>query len=521
MKIKLIILALCLLAGFAGGAWLATERRSAELLAAYPENPGIIDTAPPPPAAPVDDPASALIGTLNIQDSLERSFRHYQIIGQIPAGEIARLMDRARELPDHLRARLEAAIFTRWMQLDRTAAMQWARPRIFTAIAREEVSEIAAIWLKADPRAALEEAAKFPKLRKLGDFMAKAALLAADGDPAAALTLATSAAKPGQRDGAIAGILADWSKNDPASAYARLTLIGDQAARETATNSILKEWAKRDPATALRQADLFIQQLGDRRAQGYAKDITEAAGRAAAEWALAQTGEVRKQATDGVLNGWFREDPAAALSWADSNGLLAKGCDLSYSLNHTAASKAAILKLPPSLGKTALIGRVFGMLTAAERVTALETVPPETRDELRARFAIDRYFTSPDAAGMLPALAEIPAGKHRVSSAGAIAQLLHQRFPNDAFTTIAAIADPSTRNAALSQYASTTYSTAPTISAQALESISDPAVRDEAKVRLFRSNILRKHPDIAQRWLENSDLSAEWQEVLRAELREK
>ena len=320
--------------GFAGGSWLAFDRRLSALSALAAGTSGEpadeFRVESKPAYRSMDDAASAVFGAHLEADMLHRGFALYEALAGLSAEQVGELVQRVSSFPASQRKGLLGPLLRRWQELDPDAAEAWARPALERAFAGPGVrgldQEILFAWTEAAPERALAEALRRPHSR-MSEHVIWRSVQALSGTNAQAQIERLSGLPPGRmRDRALRTCLSEWAKQDAASAYAQISHLPAGAERDQARMNILSEWAKVDSRAALGRLRDLLPELqaelqGNPLLNRVLGDAASHDPRGAAAFAATLPRSMRIPAIVSALNGWIRQDPIAALEWARDQGI--------------------------------------------------------------------------------------------------------------------------------------------------------------------------------------------------------
>ncbi len=187
-----------------------------------------------------------------------------------------------------------------------------------------ESGDLAEIWARFDPKAALQEALAGGLSSSRVPFVALNQL--AGSDPKARLAILASFPPSLNRNRVIEAEIYNLREKDPATALQAAQMMVTGLFKERAEQGILTTWASIDPVEAIKKAkELFPNPKADLYGNEFitfftstlaAKDPT-----LAMNYALGLDEDLRKYPLIAAAAAWAKTDAAGALTWSYENGV--------------------------------------------------------------------------------------------------------------------------------------------------------------------------------------------------------
>jgi hypothetical protein len=472
-----------------------------------------------------EDSFTRLVSLVRGMKSLEGRAELYRALSMIPAAEIPALIERARKLPLKYRNELTAALFERWMELDRTAALAWIRQagrgsgcyQAWAAIAPREALDFLFVSDNGGPfygpvTAALDRLAG-------KDFKARLDILGRYPQ------------SPARHD-ALKSEMGQWALSDPAAALKWLGNLPDDKFRKSLIEDVLPELAKRDPAAAMAQIDGMISgmtptMVGNGFISNFAKGLAEKDPTLAMQFAEGLPPEFQVHPMIAAVSAWAKTDPVAALDWALANGVdpsqhfrTETASTSTYVLGEGMNSKPAetaewLLNLPPGPQRTALLRDALFSSRAKVSIdlakSMFDALPPES--QIRTAYGIG-YKMVDEGNGEFPAMnqwiSQFPDETVRARAIGGAIGPIFGKSPARAEAALATLPEGPIRDQALSALTNIKSFATPTAAAEQALEIRDPIVRYDALDPMMNQWMTRDR-QTAEDWLDSqSDLPREW-----------
>jgi hypothetical protein len=242
-----------------------------------------------------------------------------RLLADLRAEELPGLMERAQKLPPKFRKELIPAIFERWLELDRSAAVAWIREKMRDASCYEA-------WAKAAPDEALEFIFRSSSLNRFRGAIVAGLETLAGKDARARIGILMRYPSSQGRDQILLQEFQRWTETDPGTAYSWAVNIPEGKLRNSMERSALKGLASVDPSTASKRVSEMIPKLKPSLyGSGF---ISEFVGVLAAKdrtlamrFAEALPDEFRKFPIIAIGANWAKTEPLAALAWSYEQGV--------------------------------------------------------------------------------------------------------------------------------------------------------------------------------------------------------
>lgn len=285
---------------------------------------------------PTDDsqPRSSLADIQALPSEFERNAALYARLQSAGVGTVEALLDEAEDLATP--RRVKQVIYSRYVRLDPSAALDRLRHEEADQLIRTTVSTVAGLDLDAalafidtldEPLQArsarnildldgLSEARKEDIADRFGlqpYLRRRQATRQAESDPAGAWQSALAIAKGDERREIVRNVAETWFEIDPLAALSAVASL-DAADRRALQSTLVHRWASQDPDAALQWA---LVQPGSNRGfdalREVAGEIAEHSPREMFELAEALDPPRRNRVAREVLYAWGGSDPVAAL----------------------------------------------------------------------------------------------------------------------------------------------------------------------------------------------------------------
>lgn len=243
---------------------------------------------------------------------------------------LADAAEKGQELEEGAPVRPEAdyaaALIKGWAEKDPYAASNYLMERYEHGKERETlIGEIASSMIKEGPGAAVAWAESFDDAQFKEEAFEELAEDWTSIDPdATGAWLAKHINEPYSKE-AVEDLARGWAVKDLDSAVKWFETLGDGLTRGTGIYELMKIWAPKD--TELSGQWLAGLPEGsvsrDMGVSAYASEISKDNPEAAAQWLETISDEATRQgAAQNVLGNWAKQDPSAALAWAQENNVL-------------------------------------------------------------------------------------------------------------------------------------------------------------------------------------------------------
>ena len=457
----------------------------------------------------------------------------HEAIGDLRAGEIAALIERAGRLPAHLNYQITTALLDRWFDLDPERAGDWVR-------ARPRDWHYWKIWATKAPERVIAEvhSQKNPLYRGSAAALQTAvATLAGPGKKAQASHLAALPADSA-RDHVLSETMKEWAKTDAAAAFAFARGLPAGALRQSIIEVTLREWANADPQRAAREVTGILSELapglmGNPTIATIAGALSKQDPEAALRW-LSQLPEEQRGSALYVAaaKAWATKEPLAALQWCQENGMNARGRSLVMGAaleSHPLETVRWVGALPAGEERNRMIEQMitfggkltFPPVTDAHARTVMELLPQLPPDaQERAAYQLGW------ASGHNGKLEDVRAWTERLTDptlrVAAVEAAVSYRFggnPDRREELLAQFPDGPERDGALAGIAAKERT--PALAVQTALEIADAAMRHNV-IDSFISNWMERQPHEARAWLvEETILPPDWKSAWLAELTSK
>ena len=387
---KLLVPALTLTAGFAGG-WFIPKPQPPSPASLAEAPPASVVAPPAPPAAVADKTpegkAAAARASLAQCRDLFKSEKNparatVKMLAVLDGMDAAAITALAAQLgnssggwSDAQSTTLLTLVFGKLAELSAPAALQtamqskdmWSRITAASAVVEQ--------MARTNPAAALAAVDKLPQGFLRSNVLASAAsAIARDDGPAAVAMLQRAKVPP--NDWAWNAMLGSWAAHDPSGAAAQLLTLPRQTALGS-MDRIAAAWAKSDPSAAMSWA----QSLSDPalRRSALSNTITTIAQRdpeQATALAAAQPAGERRLLMTGIASSLARADGTGALAWAQAltdpqerqRCLSAVADGAGY--NDTDTARAAVQQLPAGAIRNQALERLGNRLSWTDPIAA-------------------------------------------------------------------------------------------------------------------------------------------------------
>jgi hypothetical protein len=333
---KLLVPALTLTAGFAGGWFLqkrqapgpveASAAAATSLMAPAPAAKGATPAAPAPDKSPKGKATAAGATLDEFRDLLKKeknparaTVKMLAILDGMDIASITALAGQASETSngwfDAQTSSLLPVVYGKLAELDPTVALQtamqskemWGR-----LAAASVVVEQLALTNPAIAAAAIES---FPAGYLRRNLIANAAAAIARSDGPAAVAMLQHAKIP-PNDWTWNQMIGTWAARDPGGAAAQLLALPRQAALHN-VDSLTAVWARRDPSAAMTWSQSLTDPALRRSALGSTiSAIARSDPRHAISLASAQPAGDRRMLMTGIASSFAEADGPGAIAWA-------------------------------------------------------------------------------------------------------------------------------------------------------------------------------------------------------------
>jgi hypothetical protein len=272
---------------------------------------------------------SAQNGSTNVPPAIEETFTKlvsapgrvelFHLLADLRAEEMPGLIERAQKLPPKFRKALVAAIFERWLELDRGSAAAWIREK------RRDASCYEA-WAKAAPDEALEFIFRSSSLDQYRNAIVAGLETLAGKDAAARIGMLLRYPSSQGRNQILLEEFKRWTETDPGTAYSWAVNIPEGKLRASMEQSALIGLVNVDPTSASNRVNEMIPKLkpslyGNEFISEFVRVLARKDQMLAMRFAEALPDEFRTLPIIAVGAEWAKTEPLAALAWSYEQGI--------------------------------------------------------------------------------------------------------------------------------------------------------------------------------------------------------
>jgi hypothetical protein len=272
---------------------------------------------------------SAQNGSIKVPLSIEEMFTKLvsapgraelsHLIADLRAEEMPALIERAQKLPPKFRKELVAAIFERWLELDRAAAVAWIREKMRNASCYEA-------WAKAAPDEALEFVFRSSSIDRYRSAIVAGLETLAGKDARARIGILMRYPSSQGRDQILLQEFQRWTESDPATAYSWAVNMPEGKLRTSMETSALIGLVNVDPSAASNRVNEMIPKLKPSLyGNGFISEFVVALATKdrmlAMRFAEGLPDEFRTFPIIAVGANWAKTEPLAALAWSYEQGI--------------------------------------------------------------------------------------------------------------------------------------------------------------------------------------------------------
>jgi hypothetical protein len=315
--------AICIAIGVAAGFGARSLRTDSRVI----ENKSAFENTAEPSAEKGDDQIqrkddelfSRIVSTVRSDDPLAGRVELHRLLGSMDAPALPGLIERAQKLPLKFRGQMVAAIFGRWLELDRPGAEAWIQAAIRDARCYEQ-------WIKVAPSEALTFAVGHASPAWLSTTVRNALDHLAGKDSAMRLAVLKAVTPSKLRDEVIASEFEEWAKADPGSALAWAAGLPESKLRKSLEQEGVICLVKTDPGRAKDRVKQMIPHLkttidGNGFVTRFTSTLAEKDALDALKFAESLSPELKERPLITAGAAWAKNDPLAALEWANANGV--------------------------------------------------------------------------------------------------------------------------------------------------------------------------------------------------------
>ncbi len=492
---------LCVLAGFAVGALLATRGGGNTPAAPIPQlasQGGDRDSSRGASRfSNVDEAASAVLSAHEAKDPLRRAFELFEALRRLDAAQAETLVGRVLKFPDREREQLLEPLIARWNELDANAVAEWIRPfveRSFAGGSWRLDEQMARAWARAAPERALAEALRRPDSAASEQLLLEAAAVIGESDRDGQLDRIATLPAGALRERALGQALTKWGEREPAAALAQLLRLSPGRERDSVRRQILTSWGRKDAADALEHLrkllpELPVELVGNSLVNAVVAAAVQDEPHATLAWAISLPANIRAQAAIPALRAWANKDPLAALEWGRANAvpldatsqeserMFAWNAPITGAMQADSEKVAAWLRqLPPGEERRELMRAALINAPAAVAQEFFAELLPEQQASVVSMIAWNLGREDPEEA--VRWVRTLPAGGARTKALSSVIGEYKNRFPSKVDTLIEQLTGRD-RDAALLGYAqSDSFDDSQKAMALA-ERISDPLMREQ------------------------------------------
>jgi hypothetical protein len=457
-----------------------------------------------PRASSENDRFTQLVSALRETKTLAGRAELFRVISALSAAELPALLEQAGTLPLKYRKELVAALFERWMVIDRPNAESWIRQE-------ERNSDCYLAWARIDPQAALDfiltGERDDPRYSTISEALEK---LAGKNWRARLDLLAHYPFSPASKDN-IQWQFRQWSRDDPVSALDWVTTLPDGKYRKMLTEAALTDLANSDAANATKRIQEMIPKLdvtavGNGFVSSFARSLADKDPSLAVKFAEQLPPELRLFPLIAAGSAWAKTDPIAAL-WTST-----------YILGDAMVSQPAqtaewLLALPEGSQRDLWLGNALFMARGkADGELAWKLfngLSPEAQS--RSAFGMGVKLVSNNEFPAFDNWASMfPNESLRARAFSGAVESIFFKTPERAELIVADLPAGPTRDQALHALSRGKAYGAPLAAASNALEIHDPIVRYDALDDLMNSWMGRDQQS-AEAWLDTqSDLPREW-----------
>jgi hypothetical protein len=266
-----------------------------------------------------DELFSRVVSTIRNPDFLTGRAELHHLLEGVDASVLPVLIERAQKLPLKFRRQLVAAIFGRWLEIDRAGAEAWIRAAPREAACYE-------VWASVAPDEVLKLALGSTSSRWLFGAGLKA-MESVAGNKARDRVQVVSGLTPSKlRDLLLTTEFEKWAKDEPAAALEWVAGQPHGRLRESLEQKGVIHLVKTNPTAALDRTRELIPDLkavfnGNGFVSSLAQALAESDATKAMEFAQSLPPEFQQHPLIAAASAWAKTDPLAALEWSRSSGI--------------------------------------------------------------------------------------------------------------------------------------------------------------------------------------------------------
>lgn len=435
LRTTIIVRAVCLVVGVAGGWWLRGDAvpaagavesaMPAQKPATFSETPAAVHVASPDRDSMPDasDFRTAIHAAIDDRDPFSRGIRLRKIIRDLRSADLPAAVATAAQLSDDEQSEICKLLGARWGETDPCAGLTFAESTRKN-IQRTLIESIAARWAAINLTAAV----------------------------------AWFNAKPGNgtRQAAFSNVIAELGNRDPvvAAQFLAKMPVGDK--RYAATHTLLREWMESDSAAAV----AWVRQLpeGEPRLRALGSMMgfwVQRDGKAALDWLLLDPTTASPSSLLGqCVEDWAELSPDAAVAWASGQtDVINRYVALRAAVKGLSAidpgKAVTVLKNDAQIGSDPTVHGQIAELWATEDPTAAAHWAqelPQGSGRVNAVVGVTQQWARIDSVGAAQWLKHLPEGKDRETAIEVFTIAVAGRDPNSAIELIKTVRNASSRD---------------------------------------------------------------------------